>query len=74
LKHAAQAGTGKFRFLLHQGDVYLFVLEHKRNEDGFAPSVLVRRQARQTVAAIHQLFNGQVQEMIVTVPGLAIDD
>jgi len=65
LRDAVEFGAGKAGLLLGQGSFNLFVIEDKGNEDGFTTSVLIGREASESIAAVDQLFYREFQVMIL---------
>jgi hypothetical protein len=63
--------AGKSLLLLSDSDLDLFAIKHKRDEESFAAPMLVGGQAGQTIAAVNQLFDGKVQEGILSYRGRA---
>jgi hypothetical protein len=53
-------------FLCEQHSVDFFVFEYEGYEHGLARTVLVSRQACQTVTPVDKFFNSELQEMILT--------
>jgi len=64
LDNSVGTGSGKSALLLQQRGFNLLALQRKRHEHGFAPAMLIGRQAGQAIAAINQLFDGEEQRMI----------
>ena len=59
-------GAGESRFLLRDRGLDLFTAQHEGDENRFAASAGVGGQARKSVAAVDQLFNGEEQAAILT--------
>jgi len=65
LEHLLQPGAREPGLLFYQSCFDPFSLEDKRNKDGFSAPMLIGGKTRQSVAAIHQLFDSEFQELIL---------
>jgi hypothetical protein len=58
-------GAGEAGLLLSQGSFDFFASKHERHKYSLAAPAFISRKARQSVAAVDQLFNGEEQEVIL---------
>ena len=65
LKNRTDSRPCKARLLFNERDLYFLACQHKRHKHGLAAAFFIRRQASQSVSAINQFFNGEVQTMIL---------
>src|SRR5580698_8581123 len=65
LKNCFRTSPRKTALLFEEGSFNALALEHEWNEDSFAATVLIGRQPRQAVAAVHQFFNSELQARIL---------
>ena len=65
LDDLVDSGACKPWLLLDQRRLDFFVRENKRHKHSLAAPVFIGRQARQSVAAVNQLFDCEEQELIL---------
>ena len=66
-------GSGESGFLLGNAGFDFLSREDKRNKNRLATAACIRRQMRQAVAAINQLFDGEEQAVIL-IDGFRVSD
>jgi hypothetical protein len=66
-KHALEFGARKSGAAFNHRRFHLFTRQNKWDENGFAASMFIGRQARKPVAAVNQFLNGKLQMTSVSV-------